>query len=555
MANSLLTGVSGLRVHQQMLDVVGNNLANTNTIGFKSQRVRFGDLVYQTLNQATSSASANVGGTNPLQVGLGVRVSAIDSNLQQGSLEATESDLDMALQGNGYFVGSDGLQNHFTRAGAFGVDSNNFLVDPANGYKIQRFGTVGEGTLTTPAFQNPGINDIKIPIGTGIPGKATRSIVFQGNLSATALGPTAQSLTSAQPFLVGGVAATSATLLNSLDDNTVDYVAGDLITFQGTTAANGTVNTTLAVGATTTLGDLINAINANFPGSTATLDAAGNLVVTDNVTGPSSLNVVIGDSVGNTGSTKWGNHLLATTTPGHDGDTVSTGIQIYDTQGSAHSITLVFQKQGNNTWDMTASMNASEGTLLDNHVDGIVFNDDGSFRQVTGTGVDDEFIKLQILGLASPQTIGFFFGAPNGFDGLTQVGGNSSAVAKNQDGFAAGFLTDISVGQDGIINGIFTNGQILPIAQLAIATFANPAALLREGNNYFGLSSESGTALIGAGLSGGRSAVQQKSLESSNVDIALEFTRLIIAQRGFQVNARTITASDQVLQELAGIIR
>src|SRR5262245_60291257 len=98
MSSSLLTGVSGLRIHQQMLDVVGNNLANANTTGFQSQRVRFSDLVYQTLSPGSASGSTSVGGTNPIQVGLGALVAGIDPNLQQGSLEATGRDLDMALQ-------------------------------------------------------------------------------------------------------------------------------------------------------------------------------------------------------------------------------------------------------------------------------------------------------------------------------------------------------------------------------------------------------------------------------------------------------------------------
>jgi flagellar hook protein FlgE len=243
------------------------------------------------------------------------------------------------------------------------------------------------------------------------------------------------------------------------------------------------------------------------------------------------------------------------TTPGKDGDTVTTGIQVFDVQGTSHSVNLVFQKQSNNVWNLTASIPASEGTLTDNLVTGITFNDDGSFRQVTGIGAGNPTLTMQINGLANPQTIGFNFGSLNGFNGLTQVGGSSSAIAKDQDGYEAGFLTNISVDQDGIINGVFTNGRTLPIAQLAIATFANPSALLRQGNNYFGLSSESGNPLLGAALSDGRGSIQEKALETSNVDIALEFTRLIIAQRGFQMNARTITASDQVLQELANIIR
>src|SRR5438552_2933441 len=132
MSNSLFTGVTGLRINQEMLDVVGNNLANSNTTGFKSQRTRFSDLIYQTVSTATSGSSDTVGGTNPIQIGLGAKVAAIDPNLQQGSLEATGRDLDLALEGNGYLVARDGTESFFTRAGAFGVDSTNFMVDPAN---------------------------------------------------------------------------------------------------------------------------------------------------------------------------------------------------------------------------------------------------------------------------------------------------------------------------------------------------------------------------------------------------------------------------------------
>src|ERR1700730_9968891 len=108
MSSSLFTGVSGLRVHQQMLDVVGNNLANVNTTGFKSQSVSFGDLLYETLGQATSATSSNNGGTNPLQIGGGVKAESIASNLQQGSLQATGGDYDLAVQGGGFFVVNNG---------------------------------------------------------------------------------------------------------------------------------------------------------------------------------------------------------------------------------------------------------------------------------------------------------------------------------------------------------------------------------------------------------------------------------------------------------------
>ena len=561
MSNSLFTGVTGLRINQEMLDVVGNDLANSNTTGFKAQTVRFSDLVYQTINQATSGSSDAVGGTDPVQIGLGAKVSSIDANLQQGSLESTGRDLDLALEGNGYFAARDGNQNFFTRAGAFGVDSNNYLVDPATGYRVQRFGTVGEGSPTSPSFQVSGNNDIQIPTGTGIPGNATSNIVLQGNLSADAIGPIAQTLTSTQPFMSGSAPAALTTSLNSLDDNLYAYIAGDSITLQGVDVSGNVQSISVPVGPNAsnqpfTVGDLINAINTNFQGSTASLDAStGNIVLQANQTGPNKLSLSISDAPSNTGGSSWGNHSLAITATGKDGDTVKTSIQIFDPQGTAHTFNLVFQKQANNVWNLTGQINPGEGAMADDLVNNIRFNQDGSFSQVTGTGLGNSTMTVQFNGFAAPQKIGFSFGKSNAFDGLTQVGGSSSAVATGQDGFAAGYLNSLSIGQDGVISGVFTNGRTLAVAQLAIASFANPAALNRVGDNYYSLSSESGPALVGAGLSGGRGSVQQKALESSNVDVSLEFTRLIIAQRGFQVNARIITASDQILQDLANILR
>jgi flagellar hook protein FlgE len=329
----------------------------------------------------------------------------------------------------------------------------------------------------------------------------------------------------------------------------VDYAAGDKLQLTGVDAANNPVNVQVAVDNTTTLGDLVNDINANFAGVTASIDGSGNLVVKANATGPTNLSVAISDVAGG-GTTNWINHQLNTTTTGRNGDTVNTGIQVYDSQGAPHNVNLVFQKVANNTWNLTASINAADGTMINGQVNNITFNADGSFHQTTGNAA----ITVQFAGFATPQTIGFNFGSANGFDGLTQVGGSSSAAATSQNGFAAGFLTDVSVGQDGTVRGIFTNGQTLAIAQMAVANFANPAALNRAGSNYYTLTPGSGPALIGTGQSGSNGAIEQKQLESSNVDVALEFTRLIIAQNGFQVNARMITASDQVLQDLANIL-
>ena len=562
--DALFSGVTGLQVNQQMLDVVGNNLANSNTTGFKAQNVNFSDLVYQNLSQATAASGTAVGGTNPIQMGSGAKVASVSPNFQQGTLQSTGNDLDVALQGRGFFVVRNGAQSLYTRSGSFGVDANNFLVDPATGNRVQRFGTTGEGSATTPAFQKAGNDDILIPVGAGVSGSATSSVILQGNLSTTAVGPLAQVLTSAQAFKAAGSPPTAASLLttlNSLSDNTSAYVGqngdsrGDSITLQGVDGTGTQVNASLAVDGTTTLGDVINAINTNFNGLTASLDASGNLVVKANAVGPSKVSLAIADTAGDVGGTTWGNHLMDVTTVGKNGDTVNTSIQIYDSQGTPHTLNMVFQKAANNTWNMTGQINANEGTMTDNSVSNIVFNQDGSFSQVTGTGVGNPTMAVQFNGFPAPEILNFNLGNSNSFSGLTQTGGASSAVATGQDGYASGSLSSISIGKDGVINGVFTNGQTLAIAQLAVANFANPSALDRVGDNNYALTSESGPPLIGSGLSGGNGAVEQKQLESSNVDVSLEFTRLIIAQQGYEVNAHVITEANQILQALTNIIR
>lgn len=549
MSSSLLAGVSGLSAAQDLLDVVGNNLANLNTTGFKSQTPLFSDLLYQTLSPASASSKGN--GTNPIQVGYGAMTSTIDTNFNQGALTTTGNPLDAAIQGQGFFIANNGTQNLYTRAGAFNVDAAGYLVDPATGYLIQRVGAVGQASATSPGFQTAGNTNIQVPIGTGIPAKETANVTLAGNLSAQAAGPQAQTLTSATPFQSGGVAATAATLINNLSDIQTPFVAGDTLVLQGTTSAGAAVNTSVAVGPATTLGTLIGDINTAFPGSTASLDANGNLIVTSNTTGPSQLQVSISDSAGDVGSEPWSNHTFQVTTAGANGATVDTAIQVFDTQGTAHTLSLTFQKQGNNTWNMTASIPAADGTMVNSTVNGITFNPDGSFQKVSGSGS----ISFTVNGLPTPQTVNLNFGSPSGFNGLTQFGGASSAGATAQDGYAAGTLSSVSIAQDGTINGLFTNGQRFPLAQLAIATFTNPDGLNRVGQNYYQSTINSGVPLVTGGQAGNAGSVQGGALESSNVDVSLQFTQLITGQQAYEVNSRSISINNQVIQDLVNIIR
>ena len=408
---ALYSGLSALSAHSSMLDVVGNNIANENTTAFKAQRVTFEDLVYQTLS-AGSGPSGTLGGTNPIQVGFGVRIGAIDSLFQQGPVIPTGRALDASIEGGGLFVVSTGTQTLYTRAGTFSIDAAGYLVLGSSGYRVQRFGSVGDPSPTTPGFQTPGVFDIRIPYGATLPGVPTQNVNLAGNFSSQ-----------------------------------------------------------LAIG-----------------------------------------------------------------------DTVPMGIQIYDSQGTARSLNLTFTKSAADTFTVTGTVSGGTVTVPATNV---VFDNTGALLSPTS-------LTIALNGLPAAQSITLAF---NGTAGLTQFGGATTAAAVGQDGNSSGSLTDIGIDNDGRIQGVFTNGARLILAQLAIASFANPEGLIREGENLFGTGSAAGIASLGAAGTGGRGVVKGGALERSNVDLALELSRLIIAQRGFQANTRTISVANEMEAALTQIIR
>lgn len=182
--NALYIGASGLKANSSYLDTIGQNLANLNTVGYKSQSSTFRDLVYQTMTGG-SGPTATSGGVNPSQAGSGVTIATASSNFTQGSITPTSRSLDAAIQGSGFFVVSDGQTTQYTRAGSFDIDANGYLVDPNTGFRVQRTGPVGEGGGSNPVFQTVGDQDIAVPLGAGAPGVETAKVNYQGNLSST----------------------------------------------------------------------------------------------------------------------------------------------------------------------------------------------------------------------------------------------------------------------------------------------------------------------------------------------------------------------------------
>ncbi len=553
MSSAITTAVSGLNAHQRMLDVVGNNIANVNTIAFKSRRVLFSDMLYNDLRTASGSTTGAQGSVNPAQIGTGVKIGQIDLNFAQGTIQGTGNSLDVAIDGNGFFVVRNSGGMSYTRAGSFTIDDAGFLIDPSTGYRVQRFGGVGEPNGNNPAFQVPGNSDINIPIGASIPGHETTTATITGNLKSGATGPAAKQLNSLRDWTTGGVAATAATLLNDLDAIQTPYVPGDVIRITGSESDGTPVSLNYTVTATSTLGDLVGAINTAFSTGTASL-SAGRIVLNADATGPSSLSLSLQDATTNTGAIAFASNPQITSVNGKDGDMVQGGIPVFDAQGGSHVINTTFQKQADGTWTMTASLDPSEGTVIDGRIERITFNSDGSFAGAGASGLGDVNLTFNFTGIGVPQMLAVGFGDIGKFNGLTQVASESS-ISAQQDGFAPGSLSSVQIGADGVITGIATNGRQFALGQMAIASFRNPDGLTSIGDNYYAPTAASGDVSIGTALAGSRGALKSGQLEQSNVDLPQEFTDLIIAQRGFSANSRTVTVASQVLEELLQIVR
>lgn len=422
---SLFTGISGLTANGTGLSVTGDNIANSNTVGFKASRPVFADVLSQSL-----------GGGSALQIGRGVTMQAVQQMFNQGTFETTSNGLDMAIEGDGFFmVRENAGANFFSRAGQFSMDKDGYIVNP-EGLQLQ-------GYLLSQGGQLGSINVASI----NSPPQLTTSASISANLDSRATIPAA--------------------------------------------------------------------FDVNSPDTTSNF---------------------------------------------------STSMTVYDSLGNGHLLSVYFRKDieapAGNTWEWFAVVPGFD-TLSGNPE----IQADGSLQFDTSGALSLESAVNYPLGgfnfsggVAQNQVIGFDFGVSlaeggNGLDGTTQFGSPSSVLFQNQDGFTAGSLSNLLVDQDGIITGVFTNGQTRDIAQVALAKFTAPTALAKMGRNLYSESSASGQAIIGAPGTSGRGRVFASSLEMSNVDLAEEFVKMISYQRGFQANARVITSTDDLLSELMSISR
>ncbi len=411
---ALSSGRSGLIINGAGLSVIGNNIANVGTVGFKGSRTEFADLI-------SAEAGGQIG-----KIGLGARIGAVRTLFEQGAIEATGRSLDLAIEGQGFFVLREGQAQIFTRAGNFQKNADGSIT---NG-----LGHVLQGTPVD-ATGRPvgGLGDITVS-GLSAQANATTQVTLSGNLDSAAVG--------AGPF-------------------------------DGTTFASAFAT-------------------SNFP----------------------------------------------------------TSVQVFDSLGGAHDVTVFFTKVGTNSWQVRMGVDAGDtgGTpgnlqIINGAGGTVTFNTDGTVNtsgsltgNVTFSGAAAQAITLDL-------------------DNFTQVAGPSGVGSVTQDGFGAGGLVSLSVNSIGILSATFDNGQTRPLFQLGIASFRNPEGLNPAGNQLYRASIDSGPPGIATAQSQGNGSVLASALEQSNVQIAQEFIDLISTQRAFQANARVITASDQLLGDLINIIR
>ena len=460
---SLYSGVSGLQNHQTRMDVIGNNISNVNTTGFKRGRVNFQDMISQQLSGA-AKPTEELGGVNPKDIGLGMTIATVEQVFAQGNLQTTGVSTDVAIQGDGFFILKNGDESFYTRNGAFGLDRDGTLVNPANGMRVQGWMARelnGEQVVQTSATPT----DLVIPVGSKDPAKATENVLFACNLNKNT------------PEILEGASASDI--------------------------AKGTWSTEQEI-----------------------YDSFGNKHL---------LNVSFRRVTGNP------NAWEATVNVDADNaDFTQTRVGLGTTDGVQNTFIVEFDNLGT-----LRSVTDSSGN---------VSNTDGEIVLTTSYTVPEA--ETDENGNPARHTFNINLGTIGSMkDTITQSASKSSTKVYSQDGYTLGYLDNFKIDSSGTITGVYSNGTNRVIGQLALATFANDRGLEKAGDSTYVETNNSGQAKIGESGVAGKGSLLAGALEMSNVDLSEQMTDMIVTQRGFQSNAKTIQTADTLLETVLSLKR
>ena len=578
--NALFTAVSGLNANQTYLGVIGNNIANSNTIGFKSSSPIFENLVSQTLSGVSSS-----------QEGLGTNVYSIQQQFGQGALQTTSNPLDMAIDGNGFFiVQAPNGSTYYTRNGQFHENSTGNIVDPTGnvvqGYALNSSGTAASGTPQA------------INLTTGaIPPQATTTANLTANLNSTISSQTTPT-TTAGTFLGGyltssasagsstvnvamtynGVTGSAPTsLLIGNGDGTTNlytvtsYVSGGTtytpkalpsgsavtsVTLSSPLTSSVLQNTAISqntLGLTSTSGVLQGSdiqINTSGTAASSTVDPYQFFNTVASVNSNSTVNLSNAMPIPSGGSFTAGGGVIA----GPASDYYSTTINVYDSLGNSLPMSVTFAPTSSSAgdWNVYYSINgtAAQRQSLTSTTSDVIFNSNG---QIT-SGTSQTLTDVPAYVSPSPSTLPDGASEPLNIalnlNNLTQYSATSATTAFTQNGYSTGTLTSFTVDKEGKISGLFSNGQTKYLYQVALANFIAPTGLTSEGNSLYAQTFSSGQPAVGVANSGNFGYITDSALEQSNVNISSQFTNMIIAQNAYVANSKVLTTENAMLTAL-----
>lgn len=565
MMRSLYSGVSGLRTHQTKMDVIGNNIANVNTVAYKSSSVTFGELMYQTSQNASGpNALTGTGGINAKQIGLGVQNGAINSSISQaGASQTTGNPYDLQIKGDSFFIVSDGANNYFTRAGAFYVDGGGNLAMTSNGYNVMGWG-VDESGL-----------DIKKDTVTAL------RIMSEANMTYPA--------EATSKAYIGGVLDRNDPDVNSENGKIMNLKIYDNLGFSYTAKLSmKAMEDSVTTGKyTVELVDVLDSSNKSvknqFPGLTmgTVIDVPGQkeLKVANGYTVTSS-GFTYTDAAGASVTCNFTTDLYDTAAGEFKHPAIDKLAAAYGYEGKTDAFLSQYVTVGTapNTTNQTLGDLIKAGTFGANAVSATDQSIAVKGKKITGATVEYDVGNGNFKGIngsattTSLQLIMNNNGQNRNFSDIeidfqtsaqADKSGASTIAAfggttKNDDGKGRklGEMSKISIDTNGKIYASYTNGMSRLLGQIAVAQFANASGLEKMGENLYQATLNSGQFDgIGVDITADNGAMNTGQLEMSNVDLSAEFTEMITTQRGFQANSRIITVSDTLLEELVNLKR
>jgi len=557
---SLYSGTSGLKAHGEDMTVIGNNISNVSTIGFKGSRMYFEDALSQQITTASGSG----------QVGRGVSVGTVMGDFSQGSLESTTEATDLAIGGNGFFMVSPAGQevNYYTRAGNFRFDEEGYLVDPRGyrlqGWEVQQANTSAAASGDTTAQATTGVQILGVPQDVKLenfqsPPQATSRVDLILNVDSSSedksVSPTdpftalfdTYDATAAEP--IGEASYAYQTTIKVYDENGsshnmtvyMDPVANVEVT--GAAAGKRYWEYIIAVPPGEDNRDFWGAGDEKrgiLMSGTLTFNAAGELenmsafTVNDLTADPEDPASWVPANFSQNGYPICTANFLGAA----NGSTTGSGI-LAESENTKNIEINFGVRNKTSSWEPGPAIPPAAATGQDNLGDYPTIDTSGATPVLVGSlSAINGFASTEISALSS-----------------TNYSTGSTTIFQAQDGYTAGFLQNISVDRDGVITGRYSNGQVLQLFAVTLATFNNNYALYREGGNLFSETRSSGPPITGLANTGGKGSIASNSLEQSNVDLATEFVKMITTEKGFQANSKTITTVDQMLTVLIQLKR